>query len=262
LWISLSHFCLLNQGINALRIARLGGAVKLGGKPVQYSIRTSAGATRRRIRVTPNGIEVVIPRGGKAESASEFLQENEKWVLEQLDFVERSSGIFRDQVQPRSLLVRGQERTVRVVAEKTTRNYGLIDEQGDEVIVRVPVGKRGIAARPIELWLRRLARADLQASLASHARQMKLKFGRVFIMNQRTRWGGCSSRRNLSFSWRLIMAPPKVLDYMAVHELAHLVEPNHSVRFWLTVRSFCPEFEEHRTWLRNNEWRLRIPPLA
>jgi predicted metal-dependent hydrolase len=233
--------------------------VELDGKAVPYSVRLSPGAVRRRIRVSPNGIEVVIPRGGKAESASEFLQKNEKWVLEQLEFVERSSGIFRTQFRPRSLLVRGEERTVRVVAEKTARRYGLIHEEGNEVIVRVPAGNRVVAVRTIELWLRRLARADLQAALISRARQMKLKFGRVFIMNQRTRWGGCSSRHNLSFSWRLIMAPPKVLDYLAVHELAHLVEPKHSTRFWLTVRSFCPDFESHKKWLRDNEWRLHIP---
>ncbi len=235
--------------------------IELGGKPVPYSVRLSPSSVRRRIRVSPNGIEVVIPRGGKAESASEFLQKNERWVLEQLEFVERSSGIIRDQPRSRSLLVRGSERTVRVVAEKTTRSYGLCREEGAEVIVRVPTGKPDVAAKAIELWLRRLARIDLQTALASRARQMRLKFGRVYIMNQRTRWGGCSSLHNLSFSWRLIMAPPKVLDYLAVHELAHLVEPKHSTRFWLTVRSFCPDFEAHKNWLRDNEWRLRIPAI-
>ena len=79
--------------------------VELDGKPVPYSIRLSPGSVRRRIRVSPNGIEVVIPRGGKAASASEFLKTNEKWILEQLEFVERSSGIFRGQSRPRSLLV-------------------------------------------------------------------------------------------------------------------------------------------------------------
>ena len=235
--------------------------VEIGGKSVRYSIRLSPGSVRRRIRVSPNGIEVVIPRGGRVDGASEFLQKNEKWVLEQLEFVERSSGIFRDQARPRSLLVRGSERAVRVVAENTTRGYGLCHEEGAEVIVRVPLGRNDVATRTIELWLRRLARSDLQTVLASRARQMKLKFGRVFVMNQRTRWGGCSSRHNLSFSWRLIMAPPEVLDYLAVHELAHLVEPKHSTRFWLTVRSFCPDFEAYRNWLRDNEWRLRIPDV-
>ncbi len=236
-----------------------GGTVELCGRPVNYLIRTSPGAKRRRIRVTPHGVEVVIPGNGDIGSAAPFLRENEKWVLEQLDFVERSSGVVRKKNQPRSLLLRGKERTVRIGEQETTRRYGLVHEEGDGLIVRVPTGKSDLASRALELWLRRMARADLQAALERRARQMKVKFGRVFIMNQRTRWGGCSSRRNLSFSWRLIMAPPKVLDYLAVHELVHLVEPNHSTRFWLTVRSFCPDFEKHKKWLRENEWRLRIP---
>jgi predicted metal-dependent hydrolase len=238
-----------------------GGTIELCGRPVAYSIRTSAGAKRRRIRVTPNGVEVVIPLNGDVASAAPFLRENEQWVLEQLDFVERSSGVVRKRSQPRSILLRGKELTVRVVEEETTRRYGLIHEQKDELIARVPTGEGHLAERALELWLRRMARADLHEALERRARQIKMKFGRVFIMNQRTRWGGCSSRRNLSFSWRLVMAPPKVLDYLAVHELVHLVERNHSARFWLTVRSFCPDFEKHKKWLRENEWRLRIPLL-
>lgn len=74
-----------------------------------------------------------------------------------------------------------------------------------------------------------------------------------YVMGQRTRWGGCSGRRNLSFNWRLVMAPPAVLDYVVVHELAHLAEPSHSTKFWLLVRSHCPRFEEHREWLRDSE---------
>jgi predicted metal-dependent hydrolase len=204
---------------------------------------------------------VVIPRRGDAGSAAGFLQENEKWVVEQLDFVERSSGILRNHVQPRSWLFRGEERLVRVVDQQTTRRYGLVGEESSVVTVRVPAGKADLAPRALELWLRRLARADLQAALVRRAKQMKLKFGRVFIMNQRTRWGGCSVRRNLSFNWRLVMTPPDVLDYLAVHELAHLVEPHHSTRFWLTVQSFCPEYASRKKWLRENEWRLRIPDL-
>jgi hypothetical protein len=228
---------------------------------VAYSIRVSPGAKRRRIRVTPNGIEVVIPRGGEVGKAAGFLRQNEAWVLEQLDFVERSCGAIRKQSRPNGLWLRGQDRTVQVVEEATTRRYGLVGDDGDNLVVRVPKGKTDLAGRALELWLRRLARADLQAALERRAREMKLKFKRVYIMNQRTRWGGCSARRNLSFNWRLVLAPPVVLDYLAVHELAHLVEPNHSMKFWLTVRSFCPEFERHKKWLRENEWRLRLPVI-
>src|SRR5579872_1891590 len=182
-----------------------GGTIELCGKPVDYSVRTSTGAKYLRIRVTPNGVEVVIPRGGDAGRVVLFLQENERWVKEQLDFVERSSGVLTQRAKPRSLLLRGEERTIRIVEEKTTRNYGLVSEKGEELVVRVPTGNAELALRALELWLRRLARTDLAAALDRRAREMKVRFGRVYIMNQRTRWGGCSSRRNLSFNWRLVL---------------------------------------------------------
>lgn len=240
----------------------MGGTVELGGKPVRYSIRTSASATRRRIRVTPNGVEVVIPIGREPESARLFLRQNERWVLEQMDFVERASGLTVRPVRPSSLLLRGKQVDIVVTEEPTVRQYGIVAEDGDRLVVRVPRGKRDLAAPALERWLRRIARADLLSALERRACEMKLKFGRVYIMNQRTRWGGCSSRRNLSFTWRLVMAPPAVLDYLAVHELAHLAEPSHSMKFWLIVRSHCPDFQRHKKWLRENEWRLNLPTLS
>lgn len=237
------------------------GAVDLGGRRVEYVVRVSPGATRRRIRVTPHGVEVVIPRGAQPAGVAAFLQEHERWVLEQLDFVERSSGLIGRKARPESVLLRGAERPIRVVEEVTTRRYGITVEQANGLTVRVPKGQSSLANRALELWLRRLARADLMAALERRAREMRLKFGRVYIMSQRTRWGGCSSRRNLSFNWRLVMAPPNVLDYLAVHELAHLAESNHSSKFWLIVRSYCPDFERNKHWLRANEWRLTIPPI-
>ena len=87
---------------------------------------------------------------------------------------------------------------------------------------------------------------------------MRVTPGRLYVMGQRTKWGGCSRRRNLSFNWRLVMAPPEVLDYIVVHELVHLIEPYHSKKFWLIVRSRCPRFETYKRWLRENEDRLGI----
>src|ERR1700735_5156257 len=112
------------------------GTVELSGKRVDYAIRSSAGATRRRIRVTPHGIEVVVPRGGEPEDAAAFLCQNEGWVLEQLDFVERSSGLIRNQLRPLSLLLRGEERKIMLIEERTTRRYGIVAEEREELIVR------------------------------------------------------------------------------------------------------------------------------
>ena len=82
--------------------------------------------------------------------------------------------------------------------------------------------------------------------------EMGVTYGRLAIRDQKTRWGSCSRAGNLNFNWRLVLAPPAVLDYVVVHELAHRVELNHSVRFWRVVARYCPTMDEHRAWLRTH----------
>jgi predicted metal-dependent hydrolase len=72
------------------------------------------------------------------------------------------------------------------------------------------------------------------------------------VRAQRTRWGSCSRRGGLSFNWRLVQAPPEVLDYVVVHELAHIVHPNHSTAFWMLVHAHCPDYPAHKRWLRRH----------
>lgn len=90
-----------------------------------------------------------------------------------------------------------------------------------------------------------------------YAAAMGVAFNRIFIKDQRTLWGSCSRQGNLNFNWRVVRAPAEVLDYLVVHELAHLREMNHSKRFWKVVESHCPGYREHRKWLRVNAQTLK-----
>jgi YgjP-like, metallopeptidase domain len=93
----------------------------------------------------------------------------------------------------------------------------------------------------------------LIAARAAHwAAAMGASFGRVRVKDQRTLWGSCTPRGDLNFNWRLTLAPPEVLDYVVIHELAHRFEMNHSRRFWERVARHCPEHRAHRRWLRKN----------
>ncbi len=104
----------------------------------------------------------------------------------------------------------------------------------------------------------RRAAGDLIKSRAAHwAPLLGVEYRRVFIKEQRSRWGSCSSARNLNFNWRLAAAPAEVLDYVVIHELCHLREMNHSPRFWDLVRAACPEYRSRRRWLRDNTAALR-----
>lgn len=102
------------------------------------------------------------------------------------------------------------------------------------------------------LFYREMAREVLTQRTAYYAGVMGVTYGRIAIREQKTRWGSCSARGNLNFNWKLIQMPPGVLDYVVVHELAHLREMNHSGRFWDLVESYMPEYKTYRNWLKEN----------
>lgn len=95
--------------------------------------------------------------------------------------------------------------------------------------------------------------------VAHYAHEYELHYGQVRVTSALTRWGSCSGRNNLSFPWRLMMAPPEVIDYVVVHELAHTVHKNHSPRFWGLVESIMPEWRVHRMHLKENGWKYAFP---
>lgn len=88
------------------------------------------------------------------------------------------------------------------------------------------------------------------------AELLNVHFNRITIREQKTRWGSCSSNRNLNFNWKLMLAPPEILDYVVVHELCHLKEMNHSPAFWHEVEQILPDYAQRKKWLKDNGWKL------
>ena len=95
-------------------------------------------------------------------------------------------------------------------------------------------------------------------SVECYAERLDVVPGRIYIMDQRTKWGNCSALGNLSFNWRIVMAPDSVLDYVVAHEVLHLMQPDHSPRFWLSLQSVCPQSERARQWLVANADQLDV----
>ena len=109
-----------------------------------------------------------------------------------------------------------------------------------------------------EAWYKKQARAVLTERAEFFARKHQFSLGKIRITSARTRWGSCSAKKTLSFTWRLVMASPDVLDYVVVHELCHLRELNHSSSFWAQVESILPEYKSQLKWLKQNGAKLRL----
>lgn len=236
----------------------------LSDREVGYTVTVSPKAAKARIRVGPGGIEVIVPRSATTTRAAEFLAEQSAWVLRQLDRVESLGTIRRTPAMPEpgTILLGGERVPVRVTTTGTSRRFALVRRDDTGLTVTVPNRGKVDVEKAVERWLRREARSVIEARVSIWSKSLKRTPNRVYIRGQRTKWGNCSKLRNLSFNWRLVMSPQDTLDAIVIHELAHLIEPTHETRFWLLVRSHCPDYETHVRWLTTNQAALFAPLTA
>lgn len=233
--------------------------IRLGERVVDYRLIPSKAAHKLRVRVGPGGVDVMQPMGRNRDEVSKFLVANERWVLEQLDRAARLRSVRRPIHRPvGQILLHGEPTRVRVETtwSRATGNAVRVVE-GDVVVSRGPQSRTPVA-RSLERWLRREARQTIEAHLSKITARLGERPKRIYVMGQRTKWGNCSCRRNLSFNWRLILAPEYVVRYLVTHEAVHLVVPDHSVKFWLTVQSLCRETERAKQWLVSHQPELAV----
>ena len=232
-------------------------SINLGGRKVEYRLVRSKTARKRRVRVGLAGVEVVQPAARDAGELEAFLVANEKWIIGQLERIERFRLVRKPQRNDTGeILYQGTPTPVCV--EDVARRQGankIVFEQGCIVIMR---GRRSRTppAKSLENWLRKQARTEIARHLDAVTRRLKRYPRKVYVMDQRTKWGNCSALHNLSFNWRLIMAPDFVMRYLVTHEAVHLAVPDHSRQFWLTVQSLCPDMERAKQWLCTNSRTL------
>jgi predicted metal-dependent hydrolase len=195
-------------------------------------------------------VEVVIPPHLQVPPIEELLQSRQRWIFRQLDRFDALSPVRPDRVD-----YLGNE--YRVLLERHDGRTGWIELREGELRVELP---REVDVTPaIQTFLRKQARTVLIDRVRIWSEVMELHPGRISVRDQRTRWGSCSHNGSLNFSWRLVMAPLPVLDYVVIHELMHLCEMNHGKRFWDGVARYSPEYRQHVAWLKNKGAKLARP---
>jgi predicted metal-dependent hydrolase len=208
-------------------------------------VRRHPHARRYTLRVVAATREVVltIPPRGSMREARAFAQRHGSWIAARLRRLPAAVPFAHGTVLP----IRGIDH--RIEHRRGARGTVWSELAPDGVRLLCVAGEAPHVARRVADHLRREARRDLEAASRRYAERLGVKLRRVSIRDPSSRWGSCSTTGVLSYSWRLILAPAFVLDYLAAHEVAHLVEMNHSPRFWRTVLGICTDTRRAKAWL-------------
>lgn len=221
--------------------------LKIDGKSVEVILRADPRARRFIVKVDPATGQVVVvsPTSRSLERALDFARGEKNWIAGRLA-----------NVPPPVRLASGSEILFRGVPHQIRAGSGRrcpvwIDRDALRPTFRVE-GQPEHTARRLVDWLKREARRRIDERVAEYALQLGVKPKRITIRDTSSRWGSCSSTRTLSFSWRLILAPPSVLEYVVAHEVAHLRELNHGPRFWSLVEMLVTDVDKSQKWLSDN----------
>jgi predicted metal-dependent hydrolase len=219
--------------------------VRHGSQFFSVKLRRHRRARRYTLRIHPTDREAILtmpPRGTIVE-AKEFANMHGGWIAARLGRLPKAAPFQPGTVIP----LRGvSHRIVHRAGERSTV-WTETRDSGEKIIC--VAGDIEFTDRRVHDFLKREARKDLQKAAQLYADALGVRVKRVSIRDQSSRWGSCTSAGSLSFSWRLVLAPPHVLDYLAAHEVAHLVEMNHSPRFWRVVGRVCDHVERAKRWL-------------
>ncbi|MEM3638035.1 MAG: SprT family zinc-dependent metalloprotease [Conexivisphaerales archaeon] len=147
-----------------------------------------------------------------------------------------------------SFLLSGKPVEIKYIPERDGRESVSFDGK----VVTVKARDEPEARKLLYLWARKRASLQIRQSAWRQSRMLKIDGFRLNIRDQRSRWGSCSSRKNLSFNFRIGLAPKEVMDYVVLHELIHLKFMNHSPAFWKELARYCPQYKEHEKWLKRN----------
>lgn len=236
-------------------------SLRVGNKNISYELRRSAKVSERRITVTPGSVEVVALSTDADSEIESFLRRKRQWVYDNVreleiltanraavpQFRTGSKIPFRGRIMP--LTVRRSDGTMIEIAY---RNGFIVDVPSDID----PAALDSVIATELKLWLKRCVRRDVNEIVKSYGERFNLKPRAVRVTNLVTGWGTCGTEGTLHISWLLVFAPKRVLEYVVVHELAHLKHRTHGHGFWRFMNLLLPDYELPKSWLDANQSSL------
>jgi len=226
--------------------------IATGGSHVRIRLRANPRAQRYLLRLPADrsGPVLTVPKGGNLTRAEHFARQHIDWLVERLQDRPDHVAFAPGDIVP----LRGEDHVI--VPTGKLRGLVSLGQTGDGFPALLVPGAEDHIPRKVTSWLKTQARTDISERAGLHAATIGKTIAAISIRDTKSRWGSCASNGRLSFSWRLILAPPEILDYVAAHEVAHLREMNHSARFWRLCEELAPQTPSARLWLKENGQHL------
>ena len=216
------------------------------GETYRVAVKRSAAARRLilRVRASTRDVVLTMPARGSLAAAREFTQRHGGWIGARLRRLPTPVLFMPGAVIP----LRGVDHVILHCPER--RGAIAVEAAPDGRLALCVAGGAAHVPRRVADYLKAQARRDIEAAVAFHTRALGQAARTITLRDTTSRWGSCSAAGALNFSWRLILAPAYVLDYLAAHEVAHLVHMNHSARFWKLTRQLSPDTDRAEAWLK------------
>jgi len=217
---------------------------------IDFETRVSKKAKRPRIDVNIRGVTVVVPKGSGLDP-EELVEKKRDWVEEKVEKYRQ----HREKIPARQFNVGAEWPYLGEMYELQLKENRRDIHSNTIILPRKQVKKKTIKDE-LEKFYRERARDRFKGLTEKWAKALNVRYNKIYIRNQRTKWGSCSSKGNISFNFRLMMAPPEISKYIVIHELCHLKHPNHGKKFYRELQYHSPNHSAHEQWLEENSVRL------
>ncbi len=222
--------------------------IDLGEIRLPILIKKHRTSRRLIVRYQPlqKSLSLTLPQAVSIKQGLHFINEKQQWILRQMEQYSAAGTFYDGQIIP----ILGQDVRLEHIGGRgfVSEGEGVLQAHGDIEFM----------ARRVQKWLIQKARTEIILLTEIFTARLAVKAGNITLRDTSSRWGSCSHDGNLSFSWRLVFAPYEVLSYVVAHEVAHIREHNHSVKFWALVEQLHPEFKSAQIWLKKHGKSLYV----
>ena len=230
--------------------------IDIGNVDLEIQIERTNRKRTIALQVKNNKLIIKTPKSVSKKTLVDLIKRKQHWInqrailhfeeqnLKNREFIDNDKFYFRGDEYRLSLILGGKE-AVKIEGGLLLVSY--VDDKS--------TGRENIK-RLLEDWYLKESIKILKARTEELAQQMRVQPYGITVKNYKSKWGSCTANNKISYNWRIIMAPDRIIDYLIVHELSHIIEPNHSKNFWRQVKNYCEDFKKNRKWLQENGHKL------